>query len=147
MRHILHLVEQNCRARDYEDIRHLVLHRMTAARILDAPCRRPAGFDLRRYAMEQEALAYPVSRRTIVLKTLFNREAAVHLEERPLAPDQRLSAQPDGGSLLSATVRDTLALRWWLLGFGGKVTVLAPKALRDDFKQIAERMARAYGGG
>jgi predicted DNA-binding transcriptional regulator YafY len=135
------------RAREYEDIRHLALHRMSAAKLLEAPCHRPTGFDLHRYAREQEELAYPVGRGTIKLEALFDREAAIHLDERPLARDQRLTPQEQGRTLLRATVRDTLALRWWLLGFGDKVTVLAPKPLREDFKQIAQRMARAYGGG
>ena len=136
-----------CRARDYPDIRHLALHRMSAAKLLDTPCHRPPGFDLHAYAKEQQELAYPVGRGTIKLKALFDRDAAIHLDERPLSRDQRLTPEEQGRTLLQATVRDTLVLRWWLLGFGDKVTVLAPKGLREEFKKIAERMARAYRGG
>jgi len=133
-----------CRARDYEDIRHLALHRMSTAMVLEVPCRRPPSFNLHAYAKEQEELAYPVGHGTIKLKALFDRDAAIHLDERPLSREQRLTLEEEGRTLLQATVRDTLVLRWWLLGFGDKVTVLAPKTLREDFKKIAGRMASGY---
>jgi len=41
-------------------------------------------------------------------------------------------------------VKDTLELRWWLLGFGDKVEVLAPKALREEFSAVTQRMAVQY---
>ena len=45
---------------------------------------------------------------------------------------------------LQATVKNTLELRWWLLGFCDKVEVLEPKSLREEFSSIACRMAVQY---
>jgi hypothetical protein len=129
---------------EYSDLRHLALHRMTAAQVLDAPARRPKGFSLRRYICEEQFFAYPLQGTVIRLDALFEEKAAIHLGERPLARDQRLTGQRDGRTRLQATVKDTMELRWWLLGFGDKVEVLAPKTLRDEFAAISQRMAAQY---
>jgi hypothetical protein len=46
--------------------------------------------------------------------------------------------------MVEATVLDTAELRWWLLGFGDGVEVLAPEVLRQDFQMTALRMAAYY---
>jgi predicted DNA-binding transcriptional regulator YafY len=133
-------------AKDYPDIRHFALHRMSAPKVLDVPCRRPSGFELNTYVKKEQFFAYPMSRGLIGVEALFEARAAVHLSERPMAKDQRLTEQTDGRMLLQATVKDTLELRWWLRGFGDNVEVLAPKALRDEFKAMTQRMAKRYSG-
>ena len=50
----------------------------------------------------------------------------------------------DGTVLVEATVADTRQLRWWLLGFGGRIEVLEPQRLRDELKDHAERMVVRY---
>ncbi len=130
--------------KDYLDLRHLALHRITSAQVLDAPMRRPKGFSLQRYVREEQFFSYPVQGTVIRLDALFEQKAAVHLSERSLAQDQQLTMSRDGHVRLQATVKDTLELRWWLLGFGDKVEVLAPKNLREEFSAIAHRMAAQY---
>lgn len=130
--------------KDYSDLRHLALHRMTAAQVLDAPTRQPKGFTLRRYVRDEQFFSYPLQGTVVRVDVLFEPKAAVHLSERPLARDQRLTVWRDGRTRLQATVKDTLELRWWLLGFGDKVEVLAPKSLREEFAAIARRMAAQY---
>jgi predicted DNA-binding transcriptional regulator YafY len=134
-------------AKEYPDVRHFVLHRMSAPKVLDTPCRRPPGFDLHTYVKQDQYFAYPVSRGPIRLKALFSAGSAVHLSERLLSKDQSLTPQKDGHVLLQATVLDTLEMRWWLRAFGDKVEVLAPKVLRGEFKAVAQRMAKMYQGG
>lgn len=136
-----------CTVKDYPDIRHLALHRMTSAELQDAPSRRPAGFTLERYVKKEKFFAYPLNGTLVQLEVLFEKDAAFHLSERTLAKDQRLIPQEDGRVLLQATVRDTLELRWWLLGFGDKIEVVGPKALREEFKLISRRMAARYQPG
>jgi predicted DNA-binding transcriptional regulator YafY len=46
--------------------------------------------------------------------------------------------------LVHATVENTAELRWWLLGFGELVEVLAPADLRDEFRTRATAMAAMY---
>jgi len=134
-----------CTMWHYGDIRQLALHRMREATLRDAPARRPEGFDLDDY-IASGAMQYDTGA-TITLVARFSAGAAFHLEERPLSQDQSLAPQSDGWVRLSATVRDTSELRWWLLGFGDQVEVLAPKALREAFAAIAARMHERYASG
>lgn len=131
-------------AKEYPDIRHFVMHRMSDPKVLDTPCRRPAGFNLHAYVKQDLRFAYPISPGLIRLKALFSAGSAAHLSERVMSKDQNLTHQKDSRVLLEATVMDTLELRWWLRGFGHKVEVLGPKALREEFKAIAKGMAKTY---
>jgi predicted DNA-binding transcriptional regulator YafY len=130
--------------KDYTDLRHLALHRMTAAQMLDRPVRRPKGFGLRRYVREEQFFGYPLQGAVVQFDVLLESKAAVHLSERPLSRNQTLTMWQDGRTRLQATVKDTLELRWWLLGFGDKVEVLGPKALREEFAVITQRAAAQY---
>ena len=55
-----------------------------------------------------------------------------------------LTALDDERVLVRATVENTAELRWWLLGFGELVEVLAPAALREEFRERATAMAALY---
>jgi predicted DNA-binding transcriptional regulator YafY len=45
---------------------------------------------------------------------------------------------------VEATIRDTQELRWWLLGFGDAVEVLALAHLRKEFTERVAAMNRLY---
>jgi len=96
--------------RNYPDLRHLALHRMTAAQVLNEPARRPKGFALKRYVRDEQFFAYPLQGVAVRIDVLFEPKAAVHLSERPLARDQTLMVWRDGRTRLQETVRDTLEL-------------------------------------
>ncbi|GIW54979.1 MAG: hypothetical protein KatS3mg082_1383 [Nitrospiraceae bacterium] len=134
-----------CTVKQYADIRHLALHRMASAVLRDEPARRPEGFSLSRYVQDEQFFSYPLRGRSIRAELLFEREAAVHLGERPLSRDQQLIPQTDGRVLLRATLRDTLELRWWVQGFGDQVEVVAPASWRAEFAAMASRLANRYG--
>lgn len=129
----------------YDDIRHFALHRMGGAESLDEPAKVPPGFRLRDHIREDRRFSYPRSTGKLELKILFDADAAVHLTENRLAADHRTSEQEDGRVLVEATVPDTNDLRWWLLGFGSGVEVLAPETLRAEFRHHAARMGAIYG--
>lgn len=80
----------------------------------------------------------------IQLVALLQLGAAQHLYETPLSDDQQFVDEDDGQVRLAATVNDTSSLRWWLLGFGGRVEVLEPAALREEMADTARRMAWRY---
>jgi predicted DNA-binding transcriptional regulator YafY len=116
-----------CTLWDYEDIRQLALQRVLTASPTDKPAMRPDGFDLDRY-IESGEFQYPVGP-MIQLKAKFIRAAAAHLLETPLSDDQVVDALDADNVLVTATVRDTAQLEWWLLGFGELVRVLEPLEL------------------
>lgn len=133
-----------CSLWDYTDIKQLAMHRMSSAQPIEREATPIEDFDLAKYVHQDAAFAYPQSNRMIRLKALFDESAAFHLTERRLSEDQSLQRTKDGLYRLMATVADTAELRWWLLGFGDGVEVLAPKALRAEFKTMAANMARMY---
>jgi predicted DNA-binding transcriptional regulator YafY len=129
---------------DYEDVMQFALHRFLGAQLTDKRRNAPRGFSLETY-LQNGAFDYPKSKDSIELQVLFNSDTAVHLEETPLSPNQHLTKQQGGRTVLQARVQDTAQLRWWLLGFGDQVEVVAPLQLRSEFQQIFANMASVYG--
>jgi len=136
---LLYLV---CTFWEYEDIRQLALHRVQGATITDVTAKRPADFDLDRY-IESGAFEYRVGEE-IVLKAIFNRDAAVHLDETALSEDQRIQTIDEGHVLVTATVSDSAQLQWWLFGLGDLVEVLEPESLRARTGETLVHAAERY---
>ncbi|MGG7606614.1 WYL domain-containing protein [Massilia sp. BKSP1R2A-1] len=78
---------------------------------------------------------------------LTTRAAGEHLFETPLSEDQVLAADDAGRLHLAATVPNTRALLWWLLGFGDGVVIEEPASLREELGGIARRMAQPMATG
>lgn len=128
---------------EMKDIRTMHLHRIQTAQRVDKVAIVPEGFNLDEY-IATGAFGYRNGDGTISLKAIFEKDATIHLEETPLSNDQQLTAQSDGNVLVEATVPDTGQLRWWLLGFGGRIEVLEPQMLRDELKEHATKMMTRY---
>lgn len=116
-----------CTLWEYQDIRQLVLHRFLSATMLDKLATRPAEFNIDRY-IESGQFQYPVGP-DIQLQAIFDRDAALHLVETPLSKDQVIEDVDENRVRVTATVRETAQLEWWLLGFGGSVEVEGPEGL------------------
>jgi predicted DNA-binding transcriptional regulator YafY len=117
---LLYLV---CTLSDYQDIRQLALHRVLDASMTDKTVTRPEGFDLDRY-IEQGEFQYPVGP-MIQLKLKMNRAAAVHLYETPLSEDQTIMDLDVDNVAVTATVRDTAQLAWWIRGFDALIQIIS----------------------
>lgn len=126
----------------FGDVRTLVLHRFAHAAVLSERSSRPGGFDLSKH-IGKGILDFG-SGETIKLVAIFEEEAIIHLAESPLAEDQTLSAPRNGMVRVSATVKATPQLEWWLLGFGGRVEVLKPTGLRKRMIETAKALAARY---
>ena len=129
---------------DYTDIKLLPLHRFGKIALTKKAGSKPKGFCLDKY-LESGELSFPMpGNKTIQLKALFDKRAAAHLHESPLSDDQKLTDWEEGEVMVEARVLDTHQLRWWLLGFGDQIEVLAPKSLRKEFAEMARNMASSY---
>lgn len=126
----------------FSDVRQFALHRAWSAEVLDAPASKQPGFSLDSY-IESGALDFGGVER-IKLEALFDPQAALHLEESPLAADQTITATADGRMRVKAMVSRTPQLVWWLLGFGDQVEVCRPAILRDEMAGITNRMVKKY---
>jgi predicted DNA-binding transcriptional regulator YafY len=136
------LVYLVCMFDRYEDVRTIALHRVQLAEVLYEAARRKPGFDIDAYIGSGQFGV--IAGDPITLRASFTRAAGEHLFETPLSADQVLTSGDDGRLALTATVPNTRALVWWLLGFGDGVVIQEPASLREELGGIAQRMAAAY---
>jgi predicted DNA-binding transcriptional regulator YafY len=136
---VLYLV---CTIKAYPHIRILALHRILAAELMDESISPPVNFDLDDYISSGALGWFP--KETIHLKVIINADVASHLYETPLSDDQTMIELPDGRIQLTATVQETMQLRWWLQGFGDGVEVIKPAHLRKQIAESVERLAERY---
>lgn len=133
-------------AKDYTEPYLYALHRMRSAQrnSFAIPKIQPA-FDLDAY-LAQGKLQFSddeASGQQIVLEARVAEWLKKILEETPLSEDQRIE-DDDGRWRLTATVRDSSQLKWWLLSQGCAIEVLAPAPLRERIAQSLKSAAQAY---
>jgi predicted DNA-binding transcriptional regulator YafY len=126
---------------EHEDPILLLLHRIVDVKPTEVPITIPEGFELDEYI--EEELKFPVGD-DIKLKALFSDKYDIaRLRETPVSEDQRITEKKDGWQL-QATIGNSYQLRWWLRGYGERVEVLSPKALRQEFADAALATAKRY---
>lgn len=148
--HPLALVQRGCvlylyaRLFDYPDVRNLALHRMEILKVFDDAVVWPENFDLEA-KVEQGVWGFG-DNVPFEVKLRFYDGAGEHLRETPLSLDQIIeSVDTQPGVLdVKATVLDNPQFKWWLLGFGDGVEVLAPERLRQNFSEVAFSLLRRY---
>jgi predicted DNA-binding transcriptional regulator YafY len=102
----------------------------------------PRGhFDLQGYLRNKAVLPEPSG--GVELQAWISDELARQLRETPLTPDMQLTAL-DQGHRLRASVSDSAALRWWLLGQGGNLVVELPTTLREEIARTFNLAAAQY---
>ncbi|MFB4203568.1 helix-turn-helix transcriptional regulator [Arhodomonas sp. KWT2] len=127
----------------YRNPVQLHLHRVLQANALTEPARVPTDFDLDAW-LARDPLGFRLGER-LHLRMRMAVEPAKHLEETPLSRDQVIGPVENGWREITATVEDTAQLRWWLLGFGPRVEVLGPDALRGEIIGELKRAVATYG--
>ena len=78
----------------------------------------------------------------IVLR--FAPRIARYVRERVWHPSQQAHEDEDGSLQLTLDVCNDWALKSWVLGFGGLVTVIAPETLREEIATELEGATRSY---
>ena len=128
----------------HQDVLHLAAHRIEAAALTEVTARDPdAGFDLDQL-IEQGAFDYPEGE-TICIELRVSPGLAYHLHEARLSEDQTIEPEADSErSRVTATVRDTAHLKWWLLGLGAGVEVCGPTHLRAAITEELDRARERY---
>jgi predicted DNA-binding transcriptional regulator YafY len=128
-------------AYDYEDPRLYAIHRVQSAKVIDEPCRTPKGYSVDQY-IASGALDFG-SGEKLQLKARIHNDLAIYLMETPIAEDQEIALK-NGAYQLTATVRNTWQLHFWILSQGSSITVLSPRSLRDQIRNEAVATARNY---
>jgi len=57
---------------------------------------------------------------------------------------QKVTFEDDGSAILEFRVDGLNEIIWWILSYGDRVQVLAPKTLREKITEIAQRVVEAY---
>ncbi len=129
--------------KDYTPL-HYALHRFTDCQLLESPVETPDDFKLDN-VIDSGSFDYAdIEDKKIRLTIMFEPVVAKHLSESPLSDDQTMTKKRDGRIQVTATVKDTRQLKWWLLGFGDQVEVIKPKRLRDEFIEIGNNLVERY---
>lgn len=82
----------------------------------------------------------------IALELKFYGDAARHIDDTPLSPDQQVIELSPQCRVLKATVRDCYELRKFIRGFGINAEVLAPASLRQAMAEEFALLVGRYGG-
>lgn len=133
--HPLSLIQQGARsylvasAFDYDTPILYAVHRMSSAKVLTETARRPKGYTLDSF-IARGADQFGGGEE-IILKARLSDELALLLEETPLSKDQKITTR-SGVHTLTATVRSTWNLHFWILSQGAAITVQKPVSLRKN---------------
>lgn len=131
-----------CQFDGKDDIRQLALQRITSIKVNHKPAKLPANFDIRDYLHGgQVGNKLDNKKARVVLK--FSSNVGHHLYETPLNETQQI--ENDGDNLIvSAELKLTDELLWWLLSFGAQVEVIQPQELREELGSHASAMKQFY---
>lgn len=133
--HVTYLVAQFPWA---NDVTLMALHRFSSVRTTEQAISSRLGFDLDAFIASGALGFMPTREQKIHVR--FYDGAGTHLDETPLSVTQLLKHGEDGEADLTDTLPITEQFKWWLLGFGDRVEVIAPTALR---KEIHDRLIAA----
>lgn len=119
-------------------------HRFESVEVLAEPADSSSGFSLKQYIGDGKGFSFVVSPNRLAMELAVATNVAELLDERRLGKDQRLEPMNDGRFKVIVSTDDTTELRWWLMGFGDQVEVLAPQSLRDDVGARLQAAAARY---
>ncbi len=125
----------------YDDPRLYALHRMSSVRIREELSVTPNGFSLDSF-LEQGGTEFGGGK-MICLKAEVSNALACYLTESPLTKDQKLKPCGRDKHILTASLRDSWQLAFWILSQAAEITVLQPIALRE---RIRENLQDALAG-
>jgi predicted DNA-binding transcriptional regulator YafY len=121
-------------------VKQYALHRIRAARATVKPVTRSA-FNLKKYVEKTEHEVG--NRHGIRVRLRISADLAKIVREAPLSARQQIRTT-GAETILIAAMRDTPALRRWILGHGAAVEVLAPAALKTAIRAQVLAAAAKY---
>lgn len=126
---------------DFTDIRLFALHRFKQATKTNDSAVIPEGFNLDDY-IEAGHLNFGLGK-VIQLKAYIADYLAKILEETPISEDQKITVK-DEKPYVTATIRDSWQLQWWILSHGDGIEIVGPKALRNTIGESLKSAAQYY---
>ena len=117
------------------------VHRIRKTTLLEDKVNQPADYSIDDY-LTAGAMNFATGK-TLEIKANLTEELASYLSETPLSKDQKI----DYGTKphhLTATVKDSWQLHFWLMSQGPGITILSPQHLRDRMKSSLSNALANY---
>ena len=108
--HRLYLI---CKFDNYDNLRHLALHRIKSASVLEFAADRPKDFSLQSYIASRH-INYSNGKKVRFIIEFTDAMTRNVLEETPFNLTQKITELPDGAWRLEAIVDDTALLDGWV---------------------------------
>ena len=129
-----------------DGIRQFAVSRIRNAVLTDRPFEIPVDFDVKRLVRNRFGkFLRDDTERAARVRLQFSRRIARHITETQWHPDQRLTKRRNGSVVLDMPAMNVSDLMPWVLSFGRRVRVLAPKAFRTEVQREMCSAARQYG--
>lgn len=126
----------------HEEPRMFAMHRFLSAIRVPQALSQPEGFALQQFMEEQGHFGIG---NWLTLKARVGPHLAMILSETPLGTNQELGeANGEGWRDLSVRVRDNWQFRWWLMGQGERIEVLAPMETRSRLMKSINQLVQIY---
>lgn len=117
-----------------QEVRQFRLDRMTDLQLLDRSFTRPLNFRFE---------PPPEDNRKLIIRVLFNADAAPWLRESSAYYVDRMDEHPNGLLVtMKAHVEEEVV--WWLLSWSDQVEVLEPESLRLRMAEAAKKIFKKY---
>ncbi|MEI6147062.1 MAG: WYL domain-containing protein [Methylococcales bacterium] len=131
-----------------QDKRQFALHRINKIKLLDSSVELSENCSLE-YCLKQGQMGFNLTGTEpygmINFKAIFDTITANHLSESRLSEDQTVKKLDDHHYEITATIKETEQLYWWLLSFGSRIEVKEPLHLRNKMAETAKAMLEKYG--
>jgi predicted DNA-binding transcriptional regulator YafY len=127
----------------YTDPRLYAMHRIRSVQLTKEPSNRPDGFSLDGFLAEGGMQFGDAS--MIQLEAMVSNKLACYLAESPLTKDQELIPKGEGRYLLTATIKDSWQLHFWILSQSTEITVVRPEDLRKYIRGNLQAALESYG--
>lgn len=127
-----------------KDLRTFVPARIQAIKATGKQFERPARFSLENRLRNSFSVHSGKGEHLVVVR--FTQAVADYIREKKWHPSQLLKELPDGGVELRMSLSSLSEVQRWILGWGGDATVLEPADLREQLREIGQRIQQAHRG-
>lgn len=120
-------------AKEGGKIKQYLLHRISDLKILDDYFDPDSSFNLREWANSSFGIFHDEK---IKVKLKFKKEIADDVLKYNFHPTQRVKQLKNGAVIVSFTSSGTKSILWNIFRWGTNVEILAPKGLKEKYKQM-----------
>ena len=128
-----------CRKRN--DIRIFALDRIKALDISDETFERPEDFNVEEFMGSSFGVFQGNPEK---VKVHFAADIAEYIKEKSWHNSQILHPQDDGSVIFEADVAGLDEIRFWILSWGSKATVISPETLKESVQDEIRKMSANY---